>query len=267
MHLHTLLGEDASGRRVETELANAGVHLHTDPDAGPTEQHVNLMAADGSRLSVYRSVTTPRPDLDLTRLVGLAADCDAVVLNITDYVRRLVAPLRKSGIPFWTDLHDWDGRNPYHRDFADAAASVVLSDDALPDPVPVSEELARGGRLVVCTRGARGAMAWADGTTPRRRRLAGRRGRRHQRRRRCLQRGADSRPGPRLAARAGTAGGGGRRGHGGDERVARLAAADRGPARQRDSDRHDGRTTTVEQRRDHWSSPDRRRRDRCERSR
>lgn len=161
VHLHTLLGDDRAGRHVTAALEAAGVCVHADADAVGTEQHVNLMAADGTRLSVYRSVATPRADLDLAPVVELACTCDAVVLNITDYVRRLIRPLQDRGIPFWTDLHDWDGANPYHRDFADAAARIVLSDEGLGDPTEVCTRLAADGRLVVCTRGARGALAWA----------------------------------------------------------------------------------------------------------
>ncbi len=32
-----------------------------------------------------------------------------------------------------TDLHDWDGRNDYHRDFATSADIVFVSASALPD--------------------------------------------------------------------------------------------------------------------------------------
>lgn len=157
VHLHTLLGEDEPGERAAAELRAAGVVLHIDRDAGPTERHVNLMASDGSRLSVYRSVAQPRPDLDLRPVAALAAECDAVVLNIADYVRGLIPLL---DVPFWTDLHDWDGRNPHHQDFARAAYAVVLSDDALPDPGQVCRGLAGRDRLVVCTSGAAGAVAY-----------------------------------------------------------------------------------------------------------
>ncbi len=163
VHLHTLLGDDEPGARVRTGLIDAGVTLHVDSSVSGTEQHVNLMAADGGRLSVYRNVCAPGPDLDLAPMADLARDCDAVVLNITDYARLLIDPLAAVGVDFWTDLHNWDGVADYPRDFADRARWVVLSDDALPDPTEVCRRLSGDGRLVVCTRGVRGATAYAGG--------------------------------------------------------------------------------------------------------
>lgn len=161
VHLHTLLGDDEPGTRVRTGLTEAGVTLHVDTSVSGTEQHVNLMAADGGRLSVYRNVCAPGPGLDLAPMADLARGCDAVVLNITDYARHLIGPLAAAGVDFWTDLHNWDGFAEYPRDFADAARWVVLSDDALPDPADVCRRLSGDGRLVVCTRGVRGATAYA----------------------------------------------------------------------------------------------------------
>jgi sugar/nucleoside kinase (ribokinase family) len=160
VHLHTLLGDDDPGARVRAGLTEAGVTLHVDASVTGTEQHVNLMAADGGRLSVYRNVCAPGPELDLAPIADLARDCDAVVLNITDYARHLIGALAEAGIGFWTDLHNWDGVADYPRDFADAARWVVLSDDALPDPTELCRRLSGDGRLVVCTRGARGATAY-----------------------------------------------------------------------------------------------------------
>ncbi|MFN8190094.1 MAG: PfkB family carbohydrate kinase [Nocardioidaceae bacterium] len=160
VHLHTLLGDDVEAARVREHLAAAGIHLHVDRSVTGTEQHVNLMARDGGRLSIYRSVLTPRPDLDLQPLVDLARTCDAVVLDIADYARGLIPLLAEVGIGFWSDLHDWDGQQSHHRDFAEAAQALVLSADALPDPGLLCRRLSGDGRLVVCTDGARGATAY-----------------------------------------------------------------------------------------------------------
>jgi sugar/nucleoside kinase (ribokinase family) len=161
VHLHTLLGADPEGARVRDRLAAAGVRLHVDTSVTGTEQHVNLMARDGGRLSIYRSVLTPAPGLDLEPVVDLARSCDAVLLDIADYARRLIAPLGAAGVGFWSDLHDWDGAQDYHRDFAEGAQALVLSADQLADPGPVCRRLSGRGRLVVCTDGPRGATAYA----------------------------------------------------------------------------------------------------------
>lgn len=164
VHLHTLLGDDAEGALVRDHLTAAGIRLHVDPSVTGTEQHVNLMARNGGRLSIYRCVGTPAPGFDLGELVDLAHTCDAVVLDIADYARRLIPGLADAGIGFWSDLHDWDGRQDHQRDFATAARTLVLSADALPQPGPVCRALSgKGQRLVVCTDGARGATAYVGG--------------------------------------------------------------------------------------------------------
>jgi sugar/nucleoside kinase (ribokinase family) len=145
VHLHTLLGDDAEGALVRDHLTAAGIRLHVDPSVTGTEQHVNLMARNGGRLSIYRCVGTPAPGFDLGELVDLPGLADA-------------------GIGFWSDLHDWDGRQDHQRDFATAARTLVLSADALPQPGPVCRALSgKGQRLVVCTDGARGATAYVGG--------------------------------------------------------------------------------------------------------
>lgn len=161
VRLHTVLGDDDAGARVRTALREAGIHLHVDADQQATEQHVNLMTPDGDRVSIYLTTTAARDDLRLEPLVDLARSADVVVLNITDYVRRLVPELTARGIPFWTDLHDWDGENAYHLDFL-AASHIVLSDQRLGRAARATcERLADQGKLVVCTHGSRGATAWS----------------------------------------------------------------------------------------------------------
>ena len=60
----------------------------------------------------------------------------------------------------WTDLHDYDGSSDYHQPFRAAADVVFMSDDAAPDPRPLMLRMRdEGKRLVVCTRGADGAIA------------------------------------------------------------------------------------------------------------
>jgi acarbose 7IV-phosphotransferase len=164
VHLHTLLGDDEPGEKVARALRDSGIQLHVDRCDGPTEQHVNLMNRDGERLSIYRNVCRPRPGLDISPIADLALTCDAVVLNITDYVRRLVPILEHAGKPFWTDLHDWDGSNPYHLDFT-AASWIVLSGEALSDATSTCRRLADQSELVVCTHGRRGAVAYVGDHT------------------------------------------------------------------------------------------------------
>lgn len=158
--LHAMLGDDAPGARVREALERGGVRLLVDRDPAGTERHVNLMDADGGRISIYVASPTFEPALELDRLEALLPAQDAVALNIHNYARRLIPALRRAGKPVWCDVHDWDGENPYHRDFADAADVLFLSSDALPEYRPfMGRAIAAGKRLVVCTHGRAGSTA------------------------------------------------------------------------------------------------------------
>ena len=68
-------------------------------------------------------------------------------------------------MPVWCDVHDDDGLADYPRDFAAAADVLLVSAARLADPrAYLSDAVARGCRLAVCTDGGDGALALdADG--------------------------------------------------------------------------------------------------------
>ena len=158
--LHAMLGEDEPGARVRATLERGGVRLLFDPDPAGTERHVNLMDADGGRISIYVAYGTFEPALDLDRLERLVPAQDVVALNIQNYARRLIPALLRAGKPIWCDVHDWDGERAYHREFAEAADVLFMSSDAMPQPRPFMERMvAAGKRLVVCSHGREGSTA------------------------------------------------------------------------------------------------------------
>jgi sugar/nucleoside kinase (ribokinase family) len=158
--LHALVGEDSYGQKIEDQLRQAGIHFVRDIDPRGTERHVNLMDAQGGRISVYMAYATFEPQLDLGRIEALIPTHDYVVLNIINYARRLIPAVKQAGKQLWCDLHDYDGRNEYHRDFIEAADCVFMSSDAMNEPRPFMERLIRQGKqLVVCTHGRKGSTA------------------------------------------------------------------------------------------------------------
>ncbi len=86
-------------------------------------------------------------------------------VTITQPCAHALPVLRETGLPLSTDLHDWDGENPYHEPFAFAAEVVFLSAAALTDPERTMRRIAEHGRAetVVATAGAEGALLLADG--------------------------------------------------------------------------------------------------------
>ncbi len=155
---HAFLGNDRYGDEVRAVFARAGVETHFEVDPSGTERHVNLMDENGRRISIFATYATFEPELDLDRIEPLIAGADLVVLNIINYCRRLIPIAKKHGKPIWTDLHDWDGENGYHKDFARAADAVFLSSDSLRDFQFLMFDLIRQGKqFVVATHGGEGS--------------------------------------------------------------------------------------------------------------
>ena len=158
--LHAMIGDDEPGHRVRQRLEASGVRFLSDVDPQGTERHLNLMDDRGERISIYVSYATLDPDIDLERLEAAIAEHDVLVLNINNYCRRLIPRAQDLGRPIWCDVHDYDGRADYHRDFIEAADFLFLSSDQLPDYRAFMEtQVAAGKSLVVCTHGRRGATA------------------------------------------------------------------------------------------------------------
>lgn len=157
--LRTALGDDREGGLVLAALTHPRISLVAQ-GAERTERHVNLMADDGSRVSIYLELPSPGP----SRLPSLDS-VDAAVLDLADHSRPLLPAARAAGVPVWCDVHDDDGVADYPRDFVAAADVLLVSAARLADPrAYLADAVARGCRLAVCTNGAAGALALdADG--------------------------------------------------------------------------------------------------------
>lgn len=157
--LRTALGDDDAASRIRAELAVPGLTLVADPLPGPSERHLNLMADDGERLSVYLDLP-PEPGPAPAAVHAALAAADAVVVDLAGHSRELLPLVRAAGVPLWCDVHDDDGRAPFQREFAEAADVLVVSADRLEDVEGyLRRHVAGGARWAVCTRGRDGAVA------------------------------------------------------------------------------------------------------------
>ncbi|MCF0096635.1 carbohydrate kinase family protein [Micromonospora sp. MH99] len=162
------LGADPAGDLVRAALTRAGVPAVLAQDSGGTRRSVNLVDPGGRRTSLY----DPRPwrgdpPFSPGQIAELVADARHVHLSIMDWVVPSLAAMRAAlpaGVSLSTDLHDWDGTNPYHRPFAEAADLVLVSGVRLGEhAAALAGTLAP--RTVVVTRGADGAELYpGDGT-------------------------------------------------------------------------------------------------------
>jgi sugar/nucleoside kinase (ribokinase family) len=160
---HTLLGDDECGNKVRQYMARENLHFVYDVDPLGTRRHVNLMDQAGGRISIF--VANGTFDLPIELDETLFSQGDYVVLGLLNYCRRGIPLAREHGQEIWCDIHDYDGRNPYHQDFIDAADYLFMSSGAMPDYESFMTELIKSGKkLVVCTHGQDGSTALtADG--------------------------------------------------------------------------------------------------------
>ena len=161
--LHGTVGDDDCGRKLRQAVEAGGVRFLADVDRKGTERHTNLMDAEGRRISIYCAYASFEPAIDQAALEAEIGSSDIVILNITNYCKRLIPAAKKTMASrggLWVDIHDWDGKNPYHKPFVDAADCLFMSSDMMDDWRPFMEEMIQSGKkLVVCTHGAKGASA------------------------------------------------------------------------------------------------------------
>lgn len=158
--LGTVLGDDEPAALVRASLDRPFLTVLARAAAkGRTEQHLNLQADDGSRVSIYLEL--PQPDGPApAALVEALRQAPVAVLDLADHSRPLLETARSAGVPTWCDVHDDDGTNEYPRAFADAADVLLVSADRLAEPRAYLEaRVGAGCRLAVCTSGASGALA------------------------------------------------------------------------------------------------------------
>lgn len=164
-HHIDMLGDDPEGDLVRVLHKERGIALTAVPQPAGTKRAVNLVGPDGRRLSLY-DVSRSHPDdrLPEPTVRALAESSRHAHVSITQPCAHALTVLQETGVTISTDLHDWDGENPYHEPFALAADVVFLSAAALPHPERTMRRIADRGRaeVVVATAGAEGAYLLAD---------------------------------------------------------------------------------------------------------
>jgi sugar/nucleoside kinase (ribokinase family) len=153
-----LLGADEPGDKARRYLRAAGIDLVDELDPAGTMRHVNLMDSAGERLSIFANPGSIEFEVDVAPIAAIAASSDLVSVTIMDYCRGFLPALRETGRPIWIDIHDYDGSNPYHRDFIAAADYLQMSSVANPEWRSLLEHrVAAGTTAAICTHGSAGA--------------------------------------------------------------------------------------------------------------
>ena len=161
--LHGLIGEDRFGDQIKEYFQAQEIEFFYDVDPLGTRRHINLMNAQGERISIFLVDGTFDPEVDLDPIEASVVQSDGVVLGLLNYCRQVISLIKKYNKPIWYDIHDYDGINPYHQDFIDAADYLLMSSEAMPGYRDFMADLIdRGKKLVICTHGRGGAT----GLTP-----------------------------------------------------------------------------------------------------
>ena len=163
---YSVMGNDSFGHQIIHYLQGQGVDLVYDFDPMGTERHINIMDETGNRISMFVTQSSEKVDFDQSKMQQYIADSDIIVINIIGYCKQFIPLIEHCNKPVWTDLHDYDGINPYHQPFIDCSRYIHLSSDNLPDYRPLMERLiVQGKEIVICTHGKQGATALTkDGT-------------------------------------------------------------------------------------------------------
>ena len=165
-HHLDMIGDDPEGDLVRALHRDRGIALTAVPQPAGTKRAVNLVGPDGRRLSLYDASRSHAEDrFPEATLRSLAEAGRHAHVAITHPCAHALPVLREAGMSLSTDLHDWDGENPYHEPFAYAADVVFLSTTRLTDPEQTMRRIVERGRaeVVVATAGAQGAYLLADG--------------------------------------------------------------------------------------------------------
>ncbi|GAB3855694.1 adenosine kinase [Dactylosporangium cerinum] len=155
-----VLGDDPEGQLVRDLHERHGVAFTAVPTPAGTKRAVNLVDPLGRRLSLYDGSRQDESTLFPERLLrDLAGPARHVHVSITHPCQHALDVLAGLPVTVSTDLHDWDGVNAYHEQFARGADVVFMSAAALPDvPATLRRVLAMGRpRVAVATAGAEGA--------------------------------------------------------------------------------------------------------------
>jgi sugar/nucleoside kinase (ribokinase family) len=162
-----MIGDDEEADLIRRWYREQGLEFGYATHPAGTRRSVNLVDPDGHRLSFFdgRQPNDAVPEPSLWRSGSERAR--HVHVSIMPWARHALAEAIAAGKPTSTDLHDWDGVNPYHHDFAYGADIVFCSAAALDGRIVevLRDILTRGrARIAIVMDGERGShLATRDG--------------------------------------------------------------------------------------------------------
>ncbi len=125
------IGNDREAELILARYQTTGLDFSHIVEASGTRRSVNLVDPNGRRLSLYDGRHPLTLRMERTFYLPFLQTARHAHFSIMDWARELYDDAIKLGVTVSTDLHDWDGVNPYHRDFALRSDLVFVSTAAL----------------------------------------------------------------------------------------------------------------------------------------
>ena len=157
---HAMIGDDSYGDKIKEKIKDKNVNFLYDKDPKGTERHINIINNRGERMGIYVSYATFEPEINYQRMEEVVKNSDYLVINIINYARNFIPIAQEYRKEIWTDIHDYDGKSNYHKDFIQAADYLFMSSESMADYKEfMKEKIKEGKKLVLCTKGKEGAIA------------------------------------------------------------------------------------------------------------
>lgn len=121
------VGDDWLGTMVRERLSGTGVDFIPLISPSGTRRAVNLVDEAGHRMSFYDARDPVALRMPREVYLPLLERSRHAHFSIMNFVRHLYDDAARLGLQVSTDLHDWDGVNEHHRDFALRSDLVFLS--------------------------------------------------------------------------------------------------------------------------------------------
>lgn len=161
--LHIALGTDSLALKINEECQSRDIKLIIDQFEGETAQHLNLMDGQGGRISIFRTNGPDQIEIDLARMQSAIEKSDVIYVNLAASTLPLLPIVEKAQATIITDLHDYDGSNPWYDPFIQCADIIQLSNENLEAPNAIIAKLLQGrAKLAILTKGADGAEIWQE---------------------------------------------------------------------------------------------------------
>ena len=158
--LATKFADDEAGKHIEEALNAENLRFFYIKDQKNTEMHTNLMDAQGKRISIYTHVGQANQDFDLSPFENAIEEADIILLDICEFVKHLFPLLKNHKRKIWLDLHDYDGKNPWHKAFIPYANALFMSSDSIHSEIELNSlmfDLVKNKEFIVCTHGKLGS--------------------------------------------------------------------------------------------------------------